>query len=244
MKTKIIAPAILVAIVLCLAALDAHAFYNPQTDRWLSRDPIAEDGGRNLYGFGNNDAINKLDPNGKTVWWDCVACAAALVGKFGGTYAGCAAGCSESSSPGYPYGQCLSDCLTSMMKPCELWKSFKGNPAERVGAAACISCGVRAIRDIPRAKPPSCDDCPTSMPRRTPKICWYQCGSGATAFITSKTESYAGEFDGGCPKMQSTVIDPGTGRPTTVDCRSLGPFPNDWPPVPPSGPTPPGPRNP
>jgi hypothetical protein len=33
--------------------------------KWLSKDPIQERGGKNLYEFANNNAINALDPDGK-----------------------------------------------------------------------------------------------------------------------------------------------------------------------------------
>jgi hypothetical protein len=33
-------------------------YYNPTTGRWISRDPIGEEGGLNLYGFVG------IDPNG------------------------------------------------------------------------------------------------------------------------------------------------------------------------------------
>jgi RHS repeat-associated protein len=36
-------------------------YYNPSTGRWLSRDPITEGGGPNLYGFVSNDSINNTD---------------------------------------------------------------------------------------------------------------------------------------------------------------------------------------
>jgi hypothetical protein len=42
----------------------AKAFYNPQTGRWLSRDPVAEQGGKNLFGFTGNDPIDTYDING------------------------------------------------------------------------------------------------------------------------------------------------------------------------------------
>ena len=38
-----------------------HRYYNPAMGRWLSRDPIAEDGGLNLYGFCGNDPVNRYD---------------------------------------------------------------------------------------------------------------------------------------------------------------------------------------
>ena len=44
-----------------LLAQDAMAYYNPSTGRWLSRDPIAERGGANLYGFVGNDGVNRVD---------------------------------------------------------------------------------------------------------------------------------------------------------------------------------------
>ena len=46
---------------LCLAPLRA---YSPETGRWLSRDPIEENGGLNLYGYCGNDPINAFDPLG------------------------------------------------------------------------------------------------------------------------------------------------------------------------------------
>ena len=49
-----------------------HRFYSPRIARWLTRDPIEEDGGLNLYVVCGNDTINKYDPNGciplDTVW--------------------------------------------------------------------------------------------------------------------------------------------------------------------------------
>lgn len=39
-------------------------YYAPSTGRWLSRDPIEEEGGVNLYGMVGNDAVNQIDPKG------------------------------------------------------------------------------------------------------------------------------------------------------------------------------------
>jgi hypothetical protein len=41
--------------ILCLR------YFNPLNGKWLSRDPIAEKGGLNLYGFVGNNAINAWD---------------------------------------------------------------------------------------------------------------------------------------------------------------------------------------
>ena len=37
--------------------------------KWLSRDPIEEDGGLNLYGYVLNDPINMVDPLGLDARW-------------------------------------------------------------------------------------------------------------------------------------------------------------------------------
>lgn len=39
-------------------------FYQPQTGRWISRDPIDEQGGMNIYGFCNSDSVNLIDSYG------------------------------------------------------------------------------------------------------------------------------------------------------------------------------------
>jgi hypothetical protein len=38
-----------------------YRYYDPMTGRWPSRDPIGEEGGINLYGFVENDGVNRLD---------------------------------------------------------------------------------------------------------------------------------------------------------------------------------------
>jgi len=41
-------------------------FYNPETGRWINRDPIGEQGGLNLYGFVANDPMSNVDYFGLT----------------------------------------------------------------------------------------------------------------------------------------------------------------------------------
>ena len=36
-----------------------YRYYSPSLGRWISRDPVGEQGGLNLYGFVNNDPVNK-----------------------------------------------------------------------------------------------------------------------------------------------------------------------------------------
>jgi len=38
-----------------------YRYYHPRSGRWISRDPIAEDGGLNLFGFCSNDSVNSYD---------------------------------------------------------------------------------------------------------------------------------------------------------------------------------------
>jgi hypothetical protein len=54
-------------LLLCVTAHDARAFYNPSTGRWLSRDPIGQRAGVNLYGFVENDPLGKCDAHGLAV---------------------------------------------------------------------------------------------------------------------------------------------------------------------------------
>jgi RHS repeat-associated protein len=38
-----------------------YRIYDPVTGRWLSKDPIEEEGGENLYGFIGNDGVERID---------------------------------------------------------------------------------------------------------------------------------------------------------------------------------------
>ncbi len=70
---------VLVVLLGLLVGRDALAFYNPQTGRWLSRDPINEAGfnhlthanarfkgveERNLWSFVQGNPVNRYDVNG------------------------------------------------------------------------------------------------------------------------------------------------------------------------------------
>ena len=44
-----------------------YRYYDPVTGRWLSRDPIGELGGANLYGFCYNDSVRYFDKDGRIV---------------------------------------------------------------------------------------------------------------------------------------------------------------------------------
>ena len=51
MKTNNRLPMLLSVLLLAVGVQEASAFYNPQTGRWLNRDPMGEEGGLNLYIF-------------------------------------------------------------------------------------------------------------------------------------------------------------------------------------------------
>ena len=55
--------------LLCLLAATGQslAFYNPQTGRWLTRDPIGEQGGGNLHAFAENRPTIRVDVDGRMV---------------------------------------------------------------------------------------------------------------------------------------------------------------------------------
>jgi RHS repeat-associated protein len=45
-----------------------YRHYDPSQGRWLSRDPLGETGGFNLYAYCGNDPVNRCDPLGLDVW--------------------------------------------------------------------------------------------------------------------------------------------------------------------------------
>jgi RHS repeat-associated protein len=49
-----------------------YRFYEPRFQKWLSRDPIGECGGVNLYRYAGNDPLQVIDPFG-LAWYDDVA---------------------------------------------------------------------------------------------------------------------------------------------------------------------------
>jgi hypothetical protein len=59
---------LLLAVFAVLFVGTASAHYNPQLGRWLSRDPMGEAGGFNLYAYCGNDPVNGHDPLGLQSW--------------------------------------------------------------------------------------------------------------------------------------------------------------------------------
>jgi hypothetical protein len=52
---------LLVAVGLVVLTQTVKAHYDPNIGRWISRDPILEKGGVNLYGFVGNNSLNATD---------------------------------------------------------------------------------------------------------------------------------------------------------------------------------------
>lgn len=82
MKWKLMTRLLLLAGLLTGFAPVAQAFYNPSTGRWLSRDPIGEKGGVNLYGFVGNRPSTRVDPDGRQ-WYEPLTMAPKPCGKCG-----------------------------------------------------------------------------------------------------------------------------------------------------------------
>ena len=51
-----------------------YRFYAPTLQRWISRDPIGERGGLNVYGYALNDPAGKVDAYGKSAGKRCDKC--------------------------------------------------------------------------------------------------------------------------------------------------------------------------
>jgi hypothetical protein len=69
-----------IPLAICLLTpFMAQCYYNDSTGRWLSRDPIGEEGGHNLHAFTGNDPIQRVDRLG--LFWrsqkkPCYCCCA------------------------------------------------------------------------------------------------------------------------------------------------------------------------
>lgn len=64
-KTVNLRPLWLACLWLLLGGASVHAFYNPESGRWLNRDPIDERGGLNLNAFCHNKPLDISDPDGR-----------------------------------------------------------------------------------------------------------------------------------------------------------------------------------
>ncbi|MEY4489969.1 MAG: hypothetical protein RIQ79_2477 [Verrucomicrobiota bacterium] len=78
---------LIISLVFILGAQSVSAFYDASIGRWISRDPIEENGSVNLYGMIGNSAINRTDYLGLLdVDRDTTAPSAAVVYRYSDIY--------------------------------------------------------------------------------------------------------------------------------------------------------------
>jgi RHS repeat-associated protein len=140
-------------------------YYDPQQGRFIGRDSLEYIDGYSTY-MAYFATKQGMDPTGLgwLGWVDCCFCGAALAAKLGAGFGGCMAFCE--STPNMTYGECVSKCIESFYSPDELEKQFDENPAEWIGAAACVSCGVHAISKLLERDEPAYD------PTKDPGVDW------------------------------------------------------------------------
>lgn len=119
--------------------LTNYRAYDPRAARWLSRDPIAENGGLNLYGYVRGNPVNATDPIGLDVVYLNDSTAAVKLGQPQGHAAflvgGEALGWSYFSKDGYDGGN------TSHFFP-TLDKFFESQYAQRYDNAAYLKTSI------------------------------------------------------------------------------------------------------
>jgi RHS repeat-associated protein len=98
-----------------------YRFYDPDLGRWLSRDPIGEAGGLNLYGYVSNNPVNLIDPDGLLQQPYVLAPPASVGGAGVGAVAGWAgAGAVIGAAIGYPLGQIDVPAWSPNYKVCDV----------------------------------------------------------------------------------------------------------------------------
>ena len=91
-----------------------YRYYHPADGRWINRDPIAEEGGWNLYAFLGNSPIDSFDINGQNAMARAVPFAAGAaavdgplpIGDVIGAIVIVSAGAYDLSQPGPGTGNC------------------------------------------------------------------------------------------------------------------------------------------
>lgn len=88
---------------------NGRRYYDPDTGRYLSEDPIGYVGGLNLYGYTGHDPVNWVDPTGENP--AVILVPVGIVAAKG--YACCVVSCQAFSMlfEGCLTGQCFRDCL-------------------------------------------------------------------------------------------------------------------------------------
>lgn len=134
MKTPLKPSPLLLALAFVLFISAARAGYDPTIGRWLSRDPIGEDGGLNLYTYVGNNPI---------YWTDPLGLSPADVGRLqtvagGLIYQMTADGQRNASWIWGPAGGWVGNIIQT---PRDLWDTIAGNPLRgyKEGSWSCHS---------------------------------------------------------------------------------------------------------
>ena len=88
-----------------------YRFYDPNLQRWLTRDPVFEQGGVNLYAFVDNRPVSGVDHLGLTLSGPTGARGAAKAGCAAGIALGVLRGEQMQPSPRWRYAHCMASCL-------------------------------------------------------------------------------------------------------------------------------------
>jgi RHS repeat-associated protein len=101
--------------------LTHYRLYDPDTGRWLNRDPIGEIGGLNLYGYVGGNPVNFVDTTGETAWAPAIGLGIRVIG---GRAAAVALGKAAARWLGPPLGA-VAVCLLAGV--CSLNEADEGN---------------------------------------------------------------------------------------------------------------------
>ena len=71
-RPKNIRSLLLTVLIFISLAFQVQAYYHPDAGRWISRDPIEEDGGANLNAFARNNGVCFVDMQGTSLWDDAL----------------------------------------------------------------------------------------------------------------------------------------------------------------------------
>ena len=112
--------------------------YSPTLGRWASRDPIAEQGGLNLFGFVDNGPLARVDADGRS-WAQFISCVA-CVGCAGVAGASCAVMCARG------HWDDVEDTFLDCWWKC-MWAAEGRECAafSMTCRAACFACGILSI---------------------------------------------------------------------------------------------------
>jgi hypothetical protein len=119
-------------------------FYDPNLQRWINRDPIAEWGGLNLYSQVRNDPLNAADAFGLM---DSITLGVLGCIRSGGDPAWCI--CVAAAPDIDECVKSLGDCLKALLKG--LPSPTTGAPGSPPSPVDLCKCGCSAIQDDTKA---------------------------------------------------------------------------------------------